>query len=47
MKRVFILISVVCISFAIQAQFLNSPSLQLIEKAIQKGVFCVEKGFQS
>lgn len=46
MKRVFILISVVCISFAIKAQFLNSPSLQLIEKAIQKGVFCVEKGYQ-
>ncbi len=46
MKRIFILISILGISLAVHAQFLNSPSLQLIEKAIREGVFCIEKGYQ-
>lgn len=46
MKRIFILISILGISLVVHAQFLNSPSLQLIEKAIREGVFCIEKGYQ-
>jgi len=46
MKRIFILISILGISLVVHAQLLNSPSLQLIEKAIREGVFCIEKGYQ-